>query len=145
MNINSLSRIPWLPLILLWLTYNLLGWYLSAHHIVWIVGAFIVAVPLAIAWQSISWLEGLIKFSSQGLFVVLMLLSLSILFAVIATWPILLALIIMPVATTFLAEVDLRFADFNKLNTFLILTIVAGFGLGLGELIDILFLPSSRY
>ena len=145
MNISSLSKIPRLSLILLWLTYNLLGWYLSAYHIVWLVGAFIVAVALSIAWQGIFWLESLVNFSSQGLFVILMLLILSILFALVLTWSILVVLIIMPILTTFLAKVEMRFANFNKLHTFLLLTVIAGFGLGLGELIDILFLPSSRY
>ncbi|MBW4612367.1 MAG: hypothetical protein KME21_03650 [Desmonostoc vinosum HA7617-LM4] len=40
MNVESLGKIPLMPLILLWLAYALLGWYLAAHQIIWLVGAF---------------------------------------------------------------------------------------------------------
>ncbi|BAY12758.1 hypothetical protein [Calothrix sp. NIES-2098] len=142
MNINFQSRIPWMPLALLWLAYSFLGWYLAAHHIIWLVGGFITAVALAIARKSISWLEQLFRFGSQTL-VIILFLSLSI--ALVATWSLLFSLFLIPVATTFLADLEMRFAGFRKLDSFLILTVLAVLGLGLGEIIDILILPSSRY
>jgi hypothetical protein len=51
----------------------------------------------------------------------------------------------MPLAATVLAEVEMRFAGFNKLDTLVVLTMLAGFGLGLGEIVDIKLLPSIRY
>lgn len=140
------SRIPWLALLLLWLTYALLGWYLSAHHIVWLVGSFLAVVALAVASKSSTWLEFFVSFASQGVFAFLtMSLIISTSLALLATFSILLILIVMPLVTMFLAEVEMRFAGFSEQNTFLSLTILAGFGLGLGEMIDILLLPSRRY
>ncbi len=46
MNIDFLKKITSLSLLLLWLAYALLGWYLSAHHIIWLVGIFIATVAL---------------------------------------------------------------------------------------------------
>ncbi|QIR37481.1 hypothetical protein HCG51_12700 [Tolypothrix sp. PCC 7910] len=141
MNIEFYSKIPWMSLGLLWLAYALLGWYLAAHHIIWLVGGFIAVVALAIVRKSIYWLERLINFGSQTLIVVLFL-SLSI--AIVATWSLLFSLFLIPVVTTLLADLELRFAGFNKIDAFLVLTILALLGLVVGETIDILLLPSSR-
>ncbi len=146
MNIGFISRIPWLGLVLLWLVYALLGWYLSAHHIAWLVGAFVAALALAIVSKSSPWLDHLLKFISQGLVAFLLIsLIISITVALAVTEPILLPLIVMPLVTTFLAELEMNLAGFSKTNKFLILTIIATLGLGLGEIIDILLLPSLRY
>ncbi|BAY27084.1 hypothetical protein NIES2100_69050 [Calothrix sp. NIES-2100] len=133
---------PWMPLALLWLAYTLLGWYLAAHHIIWLAGGFIAGVAIAIARKSISWLERLLTFGSQTL-VIILFLSISI--GTIATWSIIYSLFLIPLATTFLADLEMRFAGFRKLDSFLILTVLAVLGLVVGEMIDILILPSSRY
>lgn len=142
MNIGYFQKIPLLPLVLLWLAYAVLGWYLAAHHIIWLVGAFIASVAIAVVRRSIAWLEGLVSFGSRTL-VVLILLSASI--ALVATWSLLLSLFLIPIATTLLADLELRFAGFKKINSFWILTVLAAWGLTVGELVDILLLPSSRY
>ncbi|MEH2199959.1 hypothetical protein [Nostoc sp.] len=142
MNVEFFSRIPLMPLVLLWLAYTLLGWYLAANHIIWLVGAFIAAMVLAIVRKSTSWLERFVEFGSQTLAVVLFL---SISIAFVATWSLLLRLFIIPLATTLLADLEMRFSGFNKLDSFWILTVLAVLGLVVGELIDILFFPSSRY
>ncbi len=131
-----------MSLALLCLAYILLGWYLAAHHIIWLVGGFITAVALVIARKSIVWLEQLFTFGSQTLVIVLFL-SLSI--AIVATWSIILSLFLIPIATTFLADLEMRFAGFSKLDSFLALTILALSALFVGEMVDILLLPSSRY
>ncbi|WP_407900626.1 hypothetical protein [Scytonema sp. NUACC26] len=135
-------KIPWLPLVCLWLSYTWLGWYLSAHDVVWLVGAFVAAIVLAIAWRTIAWLERLVRFGSRALTVVLFL-SASI--ALVATWSIFVTFLVLPLTTTLLAEMELRFSGFSKRDTFLLLSAIAGCGLVVGELIDISFLPSSRY
>ncbi len=146
MNVIFLSTSPRLALVLLCLAYALLGWYLSAHHIVWLVGAFLAAVALAFAWKSSPWLERLVRFCSQGLVAALTIsLIASILLALAATKTILLTLIVMPLFSTFLAELEMNFAGFSQTIKFLTLTIIAGLGLGLGEIIDIVFFPSIRY
>jgi hypothetical protein len=146
MNVRTFTKIPLLPLVLLWLTYTLLGWYLSAHHIIWLVGAFIIVFALAVGWNSNYWLERLVEFISRKLVTVLLVsLVVTILVALATTWSILLKLILLPLETVFLAEIEMCFAGFSKLNRFLILTILTGLGLGLGEIIDILFFPSMRF
>lgn len=131
-----------MPLVLLWLAYTLLGWYLAANHIVWLVGAFVAAMVIVIVRKSTSWLERLVEFGSQTLAVILFL---SISIAFVATWSLLLRLFLIPLATTLLADLEMRFSGFNKLDSFWILTVIAVLGLVIGELIDILLFPSSRY
>ncbi|MBW4670553.1 MAG: hypothetical protein KME60_24820 [Cyanomargarita calcarea GSE-NOS-MK-12-04C] len=142
MNIGFFNRIPWMPLVLIWLAYALLGWYLSVHHIIWFVGAFVAGVVLAVISKTISWLEALIDFGSQTLVVVLFL-SLSI--ALIETWSLFFSLFLMPLATTLLANLEMRFAGFSQTDRFFVLTILAGLGLAVGETIDAVFFPSVRY
>ncbi len=142
MNIGYFQKIPVMPLVLLWLAYALLGWYLAVHHIIWLVGAFIASVAIAVVRRSIAWLEGLVSFGSRTLVVVI---SLSASIALVATWSVLLSLFLIPIATTLLADLELRFAGFKKIDSFWIITVLAGWGLTVGEIVDILLIPSSRY
>lgn len=142
MNIRYSQQIPWRSLILLWLAYVLIGWYLSANHVFILFGSLAVALSLAVVWKSIPWFEHLLSSGYQGLLVVLIVsTSLSLL----AIWSPLLTLIVIPLVATFLAVVEMRFTGFSKSDTLLFLIVVAGVGLGLGEVIDIVFLPSVRY
>lgn len=145
MKVEFLGGIPWLTLVSLWLAYVLLGWYLSAYHIFWVVGAFVAGIALASAWQSLSCLEVLVKFSSRSFLAILMMLIFCVLFAIAANWSLSMPLIIIPFSATFLADLDMRFVGLNTIDRFLLLTLLAGFGLGVGEIIDIFLLPSSRY
>lgn len=140
--VGFLSRISSLPLVLLWLAYTLVGWYLSTYHTIWLVGAFVAVLGLATASRSSLLLKSLVRFASQG-WVVVLILSTSAALTVI--WSILLTLIIVPLVTTILAKLEMRFAGLSKLYTFLVLTAIAGFGLGMGKIIDIMLLPSMRY
>ncbi|BAZ79529.1 MAG: hypothetical protein ACKO9I_09590 [Sphaerospermopsis kisseleviana] len=142
MNLLFFQRIPVTALVLLWLAYNLLGWYLAAHQIVWLVGAFVAAIAIAIVRKSNSWLENLLVFGSQTLVVVLVL-SASI--ALIAIWSILFSIFLIPLATTLLADLEMRFSGFSKTYSFWILTFIAISGLAVGEMIDILIFPSIKY
>ncbi len=142
MNVGFFNRFPVMPLVLLWLAYALLGWYLAAHHIIWLMGAFVVAVAIGIVRKSIIWLERLVAFGSRTL-VVILFVSVSIAF--VETWSLLFSLFVIPLATTWLADLEMRFAGFNKVDSFWILTVLAVFGLTVGEIVDILLLPSSRF
>ncbi len=142
MNVEFIKMIPLMPLLLLLMAYILLGWYLAAHHIIWLVGAFVAAMVIAVVRKSISWLERLVEFGSKTL-VVILFLSISI--ALVATWSVLLRLFVIPLATTLLADLEMRFYGFNKLDSFWIVTVLAVLGLVIGEVIDILLFPSSRY
>ena len=147
MNIVELVyKIPLLSLSTLWLAYALLGWYLSAHHIAWLVGAFVVFIAKAIVWQSSPLLKQLSNLSSQGLFVVItvsLIFSLSVALAI--TWSTSFAFIAVPFITTFFAQVEMGINGFNKSQQLLFLTLTAGFGLLFGEVIDLAILPSVRY
>lgn len=140
-NLGANRKTPLLALILLWLAYAFLGWYLAAHHIIWLVGGFVALMAIAVVRKSISWLEGLVSFGSH-LLVVILFLSMSI--ALVATWSLLFSLFLIPVASTLLADLEMRFAGFNKIDSFWILTMLATAGLVVGEVVDILFLPSIR-
>ncbi len=146
MNVEFLSRFSWFSLVLLWLAYALMGWYLSAHHIVWVVGIFIASVALYVASKSNPLLERLISFCYQGFLAVLFIsFMVSISIALAITCSMLWTLIFMPIITTVLAELEMRFAGFRKIDTFWILTVFATLGLSMGEITDIVLLPSSRY
>lgn len=144
MNIES-NKFPWLSLVLLGLSYSLLGWYLSAYHVFWLMGVLIAAFPSVIAWRSIPCLEDLVRFGSRGFRVILIMLVVSILISLITTWSLLVTLMLVPLITTFLAGLEMRFAGFSETNTFLLLIVLAGLGLGLGETVDIMISPSLRY
>jgi hypothetical protein len=147
MNIDFFKRNTSLSLLLLWIAYAFLGWYLSAHHIIWLVGIFIATVPLFVGSKNSSVFERSLSFFSSRLFVgfTISLIVSILIFALAVTRSILLPLTIIPLATTVLAELEMRLTGLNKLNTFVILTVIAGFGLVVGEMIDIMLLESSRY
>lgn len=142
LNLESHPRIPILSLILLWLAYAILGWYLAAHHIIWLVGGFIATLAIAVVRKSLSWLERLVSLGSRVLVVIL---GLSMSIALVATWSLLFSLFLIPVASTLLADLEMRFAGFNKIDSFWILTFLAATGLLVGELVDLSVLPSIRY
>ncbi|MCU0534066.1 MAG: hypothetical protein MUD14_09235 [Hydrococcus sp. Prado102] len=138
MNIKSINRIPWLSLVIFWLAYALLGWYLSAHHIIWLVGAFVALVFLSVAWKGNPLLKQLLNLSSQGLVVVVLAsIIVSILITLAITWNTAFNLIVIPFVATVLAQVESRFVGWSKPQAFLLLTLVAGFGLMFGEIIDL--------
>ncbi|BAZ69679.1 hypothetical protein NIES4106_44570 [Fischerella sp. NIES-4106] len=142
MNIEIFNQFPLITLLLHWLAYAFLGWYLSVHHIVWLVGVLVVALVLALVGRSITWLNRLLDYGSQVL-IVTVVLSTSVI--VVAILPIFFTFIVTPLATTVLAEIELRFAGFSKRDALLFLTLLAALGLVVGETIDLIFLPSSRY
>jgi hypothetical protein len=142
MNIEFFNQFPWTPLMLHWLAYAFLGWYLSVNHIVWLVGVLVVALVLTLVWRSLSWLNRLLNYGSQVLIVVITLSASVIL---VAFFPIFFTFIITPLSTTVLSEIELRFAGFSKRDALLLLTLLSGFGLAVGETIDLIFLPSNRY
>jgi hypothetical protein len=144
--LNVFFKLPALALITLWLAYALLGWYLSAHHIIWLVGASIAFIALVVAWKSSPLLERFTSLGSQGLFVVVIVsLILSISVALAITWTNSFTLVVIPFVAMILAQVEMGFSGFDKLATFLFLTFIAGTGLVFGELVDLNVFPSSRY
>ncbi len=146
MNNQISSQKLWLALSLLGSAYALMGWYLAAHHIFWLVSTFVVGTTLTIAWRSNPVLEFLTWLTKQQ---VLVLVSASLLFSLIVALtlikPILLSLILLPLFTLLYALLEMRAAGLKQLDLFLWLVIVAGLGLGIGEVIDLFVAPSMRY
>ncbi|MBD2497279.1 hypothetical protein [Nostoc sp. FACHB-280] len=147
MNIDFSKKITSLSLLLLCVAYAFFGWYLSAYHIIWLVGSFIATVAFFGGRKNSSLFERALSFflpGSLGIFIISLIVSV-ILFALAVNSPILGIFIITPLATTVLAELEMRLTGLNKLNALVILTVIAGFGLVLGKMIDVLLVPSTRY
>lgn len=146
MNTQLVPRKPWLALSLLAIAYALLGWYLAAHHVFWLVGSFIVITTLVIGWKSNPMLEFLAWFVRQQIFVVI---GISLLFSLVVALtfvrPMLLSLVPLPLITLLYALLEMRTAEFKQSDIFIWLVIITGVGLGLGEAVDLFITPSMRY
>lgn len=146
MNTELLTRKPWFALMLLGLAYTVLGWHLSAHHIFWLVGSFVIAVTLVTAWKSHPILESLVWFATQKLLVVVAFsLLLSVGITLVLTKPILLNLTLLPLIALLYAELEMRATGFKQMDVFLCSVTMAGLGLLVGEAVDLWVIPSMRY
>lgn len=146
MNTNLLVQKPRLSLILLGFAYILLGWYLSVHHIFWLVGTFVAIITFAVAWKSNPILRSLSWFLSQPLLIVVgvsLLVSLAI--TLMITQPVLLSIVSLPLITLLYALLEMKIANFRQNDIFLYSVVLAGVSLGIGEAIDFWILPSMRY
>jgi hypothetical protein len=132
---------------LLWLSYAFLGWYLAANHVIWLVGAFVVllSLALAIAWQGRVVLA-LFQLGSQQLLVMLtvILVSIGLLYLLISP-SVLPSLISIPLLASFLADIEMRFIGWSQRRRLLLSTFISVVGLGLGEIVDLTLLPSVRF
>lgn len=146
MNAQLLPRQPWLALSLLGAGYALLGWYLAAHHVFWLVNTFIVVTTLTIVWKSNPMLESLVWLIRQQIFVVISVsLLFSLVVALIFVNPTLLSLIPLPLVTLIYALLEMRTVGFKQTEIFIWSVVITGLGLGLGEAIDLFVAPSMRY
>lgn len=146
MNAEFSSRTPWLALTLLGSSYALLGWYLSAHHVLWIVGILMALMTVAIAWEGTAIVENLSLLKSSSLLALVILgLLLSLPVALLVGGSLFLNLFFLPVITTLFAEFEMRSAGFSQRQLFLYLTLLAGLGIGFGEAIDLVLIPSTRF
>jgi hypothetical protein len=145
MNTQPSSKL-WLALSLLGIEYALLGWYLAAHHIFWLVSAFIVATTVAVAWKNNPLLEFVTWLSRQQIVIVIgVSLLLSLVLALTLARPILLSLIPLPLITLLYAHLEMRALEFSQTETFVWLVVLATLALGLGEAVDLFVAPSMRY
>lgn len=146
MNSESSRSLPWLSLGLFWCAYAMLGWYLAAHHIIWLVGAAAILAIVIISGTGRALLEQLFGVISRTLLIVVFL---SFLISVCAFLFVskfeFLGLVFLPLVTTVLADLSLRSAGFEQRQMWIYLVVIAGLGIGLGEVFDLVFLPSMRY
>ncbi|MBF2074686.1 MAG: hypothetical protein IGS50_13110 [Synechococcales cyanobacterium C42_A2020_086] len=132
---------PLLALILLMVAFALVGWQLTLHHLVLFVSVLCSTIALVISQEANPWMGGIFGQLPQ---ILLFSLSLSLLITLIFTLPILLTLVVIPVLTTLLAWQEIRLL-YPRSVIWRLLLIVALLGVGLGELIDLLILPSAKY
>ena len=137
---------PLLALSLLAIAYILLGWYLAAHHIFWLVSITVVMATLIFVWKSNPLLECLAWGLKQEFFATIGIsLLFSLLVALILVKPMLLSLVPLPLITLIYALLEMRTAEFKQSEILIWTFIVTGLGLGLGEAIDLFVAPSMRY
>jgi hypothetical protein len=137
---------PCLSLGLLWLAFAVLGWYLSANHVLWFVGAFLVVTILTIVRKSSPLFALSIWSSVEDQVVVIMFTIFAILPLVLAiVWSTASELLLLSLLATFAADMDLRLQGLGSENRRMALTLTSGLGLGIGEIIDLIVLPSARY
>ncbi|MBW4528904.1 MAG: hypothetical protein KME18_27735 [Phormidium tanganyikae FI6-MK23] len=146
MKSESFSQLPWLSLGMLWFAHAMLGWYLAAHHVVWLIGVAAIVVLLLITGKGGALLEQLSWFTSRSLLIALSISSfVSIGAFLFVTDFQFLGLIFLPVVTMFLADLELRSVGFNPRQILLFLAVLAGLGIGFGEAIDLVLIPSMRF
>lgn len=146
MNTSLLTPKPWLAIILLGGEYALLGWYLAAHHVFWLISTLIVVTTFALAWKSHPFLESLSWLIKQQVVVVIGISFFSsLVIALTLVQPILLSLTLLPMLTLLYALLEMRTANFKQVNVFLWIALMTIFSLGLGEVIDLFVAPSMRY
>jgi hypothetical protein len=146
MNTEPLGRIPWLALGTLWLAYAFLGWYLAVHHIIWLIGATVIAVMLTTIGKGTPLLKQLSWFSFQSLFITIAIsLAISLCLILFVSDFQFLGLIFLPVVATFWADLEMRSAQFEQHQILLWFAAIAGLGIGLGEVIDLFLIPSIPY
>jgi hypothetical protein len=139
---SVLSESPRLSLTLLGLSYALVGWNLSAHHVIWFASFFIVVLAIISSWATSEWNSPLL---GNVPIVLLIATAISLFVTLTLISSIFLTLGFIPILTTLFAWQEMRFWKFSRSYTFLTLTSVALLGLGLGELLDLTLLPSIRF
>jgi hypothetical protein len=139
---RTFTKIPWLPLILLWITYVLVGWNLAAHHVIWFVVLLVITFSMTGSWAGSKLLEQSLKYIPQVLLVVL---AISILATLSLTSSLFVTLGLTPFLTTFFAWNEMRFSNFNQRSTVWTLIGMTLLGLGVGEFLDLKVISSARY
>ncbi len=144
------KKLPWVSLVLLLATYDVLGWLLSANPnaswIVW-VGAGSVALLIAAALTSaLPLVRDLIGFTLESdvrAFVVVTIAAFLSVFLI--TWINASARALIMISAESLARLELQIAGFNQWQAFGILSTLSLAGLGLGGLTHALILHRLTY
>ncbi|MBD1825054.1 hypothetical protein H6F51_21535 [Cyanobacteria bacterium FACHB-DQ100] len=71
MNSESSHPLPWFSLGLFWCAHAMLGWYLAAHHVVWLVGVAAILAIVIISEKGKALREQVSWAISRTLFIVL--------------------------------------------------------------------------
>jgi hypothetical protein len=134
-------------LIILWLSYALVGWKLFWGDIIYYVVGFISVALILVSLQDEPWIQGAFGYIPQAITVILVL-SLLLTFAI--AYPAMIFLLILPALSTFLAWRDMEDSThgraFVRIKSRLwTLALTALLGLACGEMIDLFFIPGGSY
>lgn len=133
-----------LPLALLCFCYAFLGWYLAAHHAIWLVVALVVLVSAAIAMQEKPWREDLGWDYPPVLTIAALIAAIAFLYLLVSP-SVLPSLIAIPLLASSLADVEMRSLGLGQRHRLLIFIFLAALGLVAGEIIDLMLFPSTRF
>jgi hypothetical protein len=138
---------PMSSLIILWLSYALVGWKLFWGDIVYYVACFISIALMLFSLQDEPWIQGVFGYVPQAITVILVL---SLLLTSAIAYPAMIYLLVIPSLSTFLAWRDLEAPAvgraFPKIKSRLWkLGLIALLGLVCGEFIDLYFIPGGSY
>ncbi|NCJ05896.1 hypothetical protein GS597_05090 [Synechococcales cyanobacterium C] len=131
-----------LALIPLSLSYIVVGWSLSAHHILWFVGVLLALLGVVSAWVSGSHVAKILEGVPKFFVAVFLVLAASLLLTFAFTHALFPTLVVIPLGTTWFAWQELRSLHIQRYQTILTLAALALASLGVGECIDIWWLPS---
>lgn len=146
MNVQVPSQSIRFALLLLTGEYILLGWYLAAHHVFWLMGSCIVIVTFAVIWKENPILDTLVWLVRQPVFVAIAVsFVLSLMVAFLLIKPILLNVSFLPSVILLYALLEMRVANFKQMDIVFWAMAITGLGLGIGEAIDLFITPSIRY
>lgn len=146
MNVQVPSQSIRFALLLLTGEYILLGWYLAAHHVFWLMGSCIVIVTFAVIWKENPILDTLVWLVRQPVFVAIAVsFVLSLMVAFLMIKPILLNVSFLPSVILLYALLEMRIANFKQTDIVFWAMAITGLGLGIGEAIDLFITPSIRY
>lgn len=134
-------------LIILWLSYALVGWKLSLTDIIYYLVLLISLVVILLSVQDEPWIQGVFGYIPQAVTVILIL---SLLFTFVIAYPETVFLVVVPALSTYLAWQEMSAiasGGFSprlrpKLMTLLVTALL---GLVVGEVIDVFFFSSHDH
>jgi hypothetical protein len=122
------------------LSLGLVGWSLSLSSVITYGVVFLVILSFYLLTRRHLWFNGLLGKAPQ---VLLMVLIGSICVTSFFIFSGLTILVILPVLSTLLVWQELLYRHYPKWLIFSILVAIGGLGLGLGEVIDLYYIPFS--
>ncbi len=134
-------------LIILWLSYTLVGWKLFWGDIVYYVALLIFIAVMLFSLQDEPWIQGVFGYIPQAVTVILIL---SLLLTLMIAFPATVPLVVLPMLSTFLAWQEMEGTAYRRAvpRTSAKLWMLVGtalLGLLFGEMIDLYLLPGGSY
>ena len=134
---------PWVGITCLGLAYGILGWHLSAYHILWSLGAWSLGVLIIYTLLLNSRIWGRMVQMGPRSVVTMLVLSAIITMAVAASA--LFVMLLLLLSAKLLARLELQVAGYSRWAILVILMLVSFGFLSAGWMVGYLYFPSSPY